>query len=121
MKKRVGLIARRYRELGILGMPRLKLKKDVVNSNLKKNETLRTNLSDNQGKANQNSRGQKRIKGGKDSKALTIKEILAKMKMNGSSSEKTKGGGGLQNEGWCKWEARGDTDEGDKGGKETGN
>ena len=103
MKKRVGLIARRYRELGILGMPRLKLKKDVVNSNLKKNETLRTNLNDNQGKANQNSRGQKRIKGGKDSKALTIKP---KMKMNGSSSEKTKGGGGLQNEGWCKWEAR---------------
>ena len=41
--------------------------------------------------------------------------------MNGSSSEKTKGGGGLQNEGWCKWEARGDTDEGDKGGKEPGN
>ena len=55
MKKRVGLIARRYRELGILGMPRLKLKKDVVNSNLKKNETLRTNLNDNQGEANQHS------------------------------------------------------------------
>ena len=77
-------------------MPRLKLKKDVVNSNLKKNETLRTNLNDNQGKANQNSRGQKRIKGGKDSKALTIKTIGAngrpeETQMKGIMVEKNRG------------------------------
>ena len=103
-------------------MPRLKLKKDGGDSKPKeRNETLGTNLNDNEGEAKYNSQEQKNNRGGKGSRALTIKEIMAKMKKNGSSSENTKGGGGLQNEGGCIWEARGETEEGDRDGKQPGN